>query len=98
LGVEIVKIFPGSQIGGPGFVKAVRGPMPWTYLMPTGGVAPTEENLRGWFEAGVACVGMGSNLVRKDWVAEGNFDAISATAEQALKIIQEVRSKTPIYY
>ena len=98
LGVEIVKIFPGSQIGGPGFVKAVRGPMPWTYLMPTGGVAPTEENLRGWFEAGVACVGMGSNLVRKDWVAEGNFDAISATAEQALKIIQEVRLKTPIYY
>jgi len=98
LGVEIVKIFPGSQIGGPGFVKAVRGPMPWTYLMPTGGVAPTEENLRGWFEAGVVCVGMGSNLVRKDWVAEANFDAIRIAAAQTLQIIQTIRSENPIFY
>ena len=98
LGVEIVKIFPGSQIGGPGFVKAVRGPMPWTYLMPTGGVAPTEENLRGWFEAGVACVGMGSNLVRKDWVAEANFDAIRIAAAQTLQIIQTIRLENPIFY
>jgi len=98
LGVEIVKIFPGSQIGGPGFVKAVRGPMPWTYLMPTGGVAPTEENLRGWFEAGVACVGMGSKMVRKDLIAAGDFDAVRDLAAGALKIIQDVRAVHPLFY
>ena len=98
LGVEIVKIFPGSQIGGPGFIKAVRGPMPWTYLMPTGGVAPTEENLRGWFEAGVACVGMGSKLVRKDLVAAGDFDAIRDAAAETLAIIKKIRSESPIFY
>jgi len=98
LGVEIVKIFPGSQIGGPGFVKAVRGPMPWTYLMPTGGVAPTEENLRGWFEAGVACVGIGSKLVRKDLVAAGDFDAIRELAVETLAIIKKIRPEHPIFY
>jgi 2-dehydro-3-deoxyphosphogluconate aldolase / (4S)-4-hydroxy-2-oxoglutarate aldolase len=97
LGVEIVKIFPGSQIGGPGFVKAVRGPMPWTYLMPTGGVAPSEENLRGWFEAGVACVGMGSKMVRKDLIAAGDFDAIRDLAAGALKIIRDVRADYPLF-
>ncbi len=98
LGVEIVKIFPGSQVGGPGFVKALRGPMPWTYLMPTGGVAPTEENLRGWFEAGVACVGMGSKLVRKDLVAAGDFDVIRDAAAETLAIIKKIRSEYPIFY
>ena len=49
LGAEVVKIFPGSQVGGPGFVKAVRGPFPWTSIMPTGGVEPTEDNLKKWF-------------------------------------------------
>jgi 2-dehydro-3-deoxyphosphogluconate aldolase/(4S)-4-hydroxy-2-oxoglutarate aldolase len=98
LGVEIVKIFPGSQIGGPGFVKAIRGPMPWTYLMPTGGVAPTEDNLRGWFEAGVACVGMGSKLVRKDLVAAGDFNAIRDAAAETLEIIRNIRSEYPIFY
>lgn len=98
LGVEIVKIFPGSQIGGPGFVKAVRGPMPWTYLMPTGGVAPTEENLRGWFEAGVACVGMGSKMVRKDLIAAGDFDGIRDLAAGALQIIKDIRAVHPLFY
>lgn len=98
LGVEIVKIFPGSEVGGPSFVKSIRAPMPWTYLMPTGGVAPTEENLRGWFEAGVACVGMGSKLVRKDLLTAGNFDAIRDTAAQTLAIIQKIRSEHSLFY
>jgi len=98
LGVEIVKIFPGSEVGGPGFVKSIRGPMPWTYLMPTGGVAPTEESLRGWFEAGVVCVGMGSNLVRKDMVAKGDFNGIGAIAAESLAIIRKVSPKRPLFY
>lgn len=98
MGVEIVKIFPGTQVGGPGFVKNVRGPMPWAYLMPTGGVSPSEENIRSWFEAGVACVGMGSELVKKELVEAGNFQAITEKAAQTLAWIQGVRAQHPIFY
>lgn len=96
LGVEIVKVFPGTQVGGPGFVKSVRAPMPWTYVMPTGGVAPTEENIRAWFEAGVAAVGMGSKLVRKDLVAGEDWTAISQLARQTLDWIRDVREEFPL--
>lgn len=97
LGVEIVKIFPGGQVGGPAFIKSVRAPMPWTLMMPTGGVAPTPENMRAWFEAGVACVGMGSKLIRKDLVAAGNFDEIRNIAAQTLSWIKSVRiERSPV--
>jgi 2-dehydro-3-deoxyphosphogluconate aldolase/(4S)-4-hydroxy-2-oxoglutarate aldolase len=92
LGVEIVKVFPGAQVGGPAFVKAVRGPMPWTRIMPTGGVDATEESIRAWFEAGAACVGIGSKLVRKDLVAAGDFDAISEKVAQVLVWVKEARA------
>lgn len=90
LGCEIVKLFPGD-IYGPNFVKGIKGPQPWTSIMPTGGVSPTRENLKGWFDAGVTCVGMGSKLIKKD--AQGNFDleAIKSLIENSLTIIQEVR-------
>lgn len=91
LGVEIVKIFPGSAVGGPGFVKAIKGPSPWTSIMPTGGVSATEDNLREWFEAGVSCVGMGSKLIVKSDVTSGNFDAISERVTQVLKWIAALR-------
>lgn len=93
LGAEVVKIFPGSSVGGPSFVKAVRGPCPWTSIMPTGGVAPTEDNLSAWFEAGVWCVGMGSKLFQKS--ADGSWDlgAIEAKTRDALAIIQRVRAE-----
>ena len=92
LGAEVVKIFPGSQVGGPGFVKAILGPCPWTSIMPTGGVSPDEENLRGWFEAGVHCVGMGSKLMVKD--ASGHFDyaGIEQKMREAIAIVKKVRN------
>ncbi len=90
LGCEIVKLFPGD-IYGPQFVKGIKGPQPWTSIMPTGGVSPTKENLKAWFDAGVTCVGMGSKLIKKD--AQGNFDLemIQSLIEDSLKIIQEVQ-------
>ncbi|MEW5959261.1 MAG: bifunctional 4-hydroxy-2-oxoglutarate aldolase/2-dehydro-3-deoxy-phosphogluconate aldolase [Chloroflexota bacterium] len=91
LGVEIVKIFPGSSVGGPDFVKAVLGPCPWTRLMPTGGVEATAESIKAWFAAGVACVGMGSNLIHKDLVAAGDFEAISNKVSQVLAWINAAR-------
>ena len=91
LGAEVVKIFPGSQVGGPDFVKAVLGPMPWTSIMPTGGVTPDEENLKAWFEAGVTCVGMGSQLFPKEILDNKNYDYISEKCAEVLKTIQKYK-------
>jgi 2-dehydro-3-deoxyphosphogluconate aldolase/(4S)-4-hydroxy-2-oxoglutarate aldolase len=97
LGVEIVKIFPGSQLGGAGFVKAVRGPMRWTRIIPTGGVSPTKENIYGWIQAGAACVGMGSKLITKEAVAAGDYASITANVRQVLAWIKEARGgQSPI--
>ncbi|CAN5622446.1 bifunctional 4-hydroxy-2-oxoglutarate aldolase/2-dehydro-3-deoxy-phosphogluconate aldolase [soil metagenome] len=93
LGAEIVKIFPGQQVGGPEFVKAVKGPFPWTSIMPTGGVEPTEENLTGWFKAGVTCVGMGSQLITKDIIAENNYEKLKDLAAEALSIVKKLKAK-----
>jgi len=90
LGCEIVKLFPGG-IYGPEFVKAVRGPQPWTSIMPTGGVAPTKENLEGWFKAGVTCVGMGSKLIAKKTNGTFDYDKIQAKTKEALDIIKGLK-------
>jgi 2-dehydro-3-deoxyphosphogluconate aldolase/(4S)-4-hydroxy-2-oxoglutarate aldolase len=91
-GAEICKIFPGETVGGPQFVKAVLAPRPWSRLMPTGGVSPTEESLKSWFQAGVCAVGMGSSLISKDWVKAGQFAEISRAISQSLAWIQAARS------
>lgn len=93
LGVEIVKAFPGTAVGGPGFVKAVLGPMPWTRVMPTGGVDATEESIRAWFQAGAACVGIGSKLITKQLVAAEDFGGISAKVAEVLDWIEQARSE-----
>ena len=93
LGCEIVKVFPGSQLGGPGFVKAIKAPCPWAKIMPTGGVAPTWENLKGWFDAGVTCVGMGSGMVRSDLIAAGDWAGITALVVKGLALIRKARGQ-----
>lgn len=90
LGCDIVKLFPGS-VYGPNFVKAIRGPQPWTTIMPTGGVSPTEENLSSWFDAGVVCVGLGSKLIGKDLLTKGDFKGLSVQVKSALEIVRKVR-------
>ncbi len=91
-GAEIVKVFPGETIGGPTFVKAVLGPRPWSRIMPTGGVSAAKDNLREWFDAGVACVGMGSHLIRGEWVKGGSFDEIEQQTRVVLAYISQIRS------
>ena len=90
LGCEIVKLFPGSTYG-PGFVKAIRGPQPWTSIMPTGGVNTSEENLNGWFDAGVTCVGMGSQLISKEVLASQDFVSLKQTVAKTLALIQKLK-------
>jgi 2-dehydro-3-deoxyphosphogluconate aldolase/(4S)-4-hydroxy-2-oxoglutarate aldolase len=91
LGCEIIKLFPGSTYG-PGFVKAIKGPQPWTSIMPTGGVSTEESNLKAWFDAGVTCVGMGSKLISKDIIAKGDFEKLRKEVKSALAIIQRLQS------
>jgi 2-dehydro-3-deoxyphosphogluconate aldolase / (4S)-4-hydroxy-2-oxoglutarate aldolase len=90
-GAEICKIFPGAQVGGPSFVKAIKGPCPWTSLMPTGGVEPTEESLKAWFGAGVTCVGMGSQLITKEIIHRGNYSDLTNKVKQVFEILEEIR-------
>ena len=90
-GCDLTKIFPAGNVGGPSFVKNVLAPMPWSMIMATGAVEPTEENLSAWFKAGVTVVGMGSKLFPKDVIAAGNWSAISEKCREALAIIAAAR-------
>ena len=93
LGCEIIKIFPGKEVGGPSFVKAIKGPCPWVSIMPTGGVEPTEASLKGWFDAGAACVGMGSNMITKEMLKAANYQGIGANIRVTLELIRKIRAK-----
>lgn len=91
VGCDLCKIFPAGNVGGPSFVKNIKAPMPWSMIMATGAVEPTEENLSAWFKAGVTCVGMGSKLFPKEMIAAGNWEAISTLCRDALATIKKYR-------
>ncbi|MDR0573481.1 MAG: bifunctional 4-hydroxy-2-oxoglutarate aldolase/2-dehydro-3-deoxy-phosphogluconate aldolase [Tannerella sp.] len=90
-GCDLCKIFPAGSVGGPSFVSNVKAPMPWTMIMATGAVEPTEDNLTKWFKAGVTAVGMGSKLFPKEAVSSGNWDAITTLCKNALGYIQKAK-------
>ncbi len=89
LGVDVVKAFPGDVLG-PQFVKAVKGPVPYAKIMPTGGVSL--ENLESWFASGVFAVGMGSSLTHPGGVS-GDMDRVTATARQVISSIAKIRGR-----
>ena len=91
-GCEIVKIFPGDSLG-PAFVKAVKGPSPWTSIMPTGGVKPEEDNLRAWFDAGVSCVGLGSQLISAEVIGRKDYDMLRQNVSRVVEIIANLRKR-----
>ena len=93
LGADIVKIFPGSSVGGPGFVKDVLAPMPWSSIMPTGGVDVTEESLKPWFDAGVVSVGMGSKLASSDVVANNDWATLEQRSRDVVALIKTLKNK-----
>lgn len=90
LGCEVVKLFPAAVLG-PAFVKAIKGPQPWTSVMPSGGVTTDKDNLKGWFDAGVTCVGMGSSLITKDIIQKSDFEALQKSVSEVLRTISEIR-------
>lgn len=83
-GANLVKVFPGNVVG-PGFIKAIKGPMPWLKLMVTGGVEPTPESLNDWFKAGVTAVGIGSQLF------SGESSDYAALKERVAMLMEEVK-------
>ena len=90
-GAEIVKVFPGESVGGPGFVRAVMAPCPWHRLLPTGGVDATEASIREWIAAGAAAVCLGSKLITVQAVKARQFDTISEKVAQCLGWIKQGR-------
>ena len=93
LGCEIVKLFPGASVGGADFVKAVMGPMPWTKIMPTGGVDVTEASLKPWFDAGIVACGMGSHLITKALLDAGDYAGIEARVRDTVQLIKTIRGR-----
>jgi 2-dehydro-3-deoxyphosphogluconate aldolase / (4S)-4-hydroxy-2-oxoglutarate aldolase len=91
LGCEIVKLFPGASVGGPEFVKAVLGPMPWTKIMPTGGVDPDAASIAKWFGSGIVAAGMGSKLITDAAVKAGDWDGIAAQVRSAVDAVKAFR-------
>ncbi|MDR1719762.1 MAG: bifunctional 4-hydroxy-2-oxoglutarate aldolase/2-dehydro-3-deoxy-phosphogluconate aldolase [Dysgonamonadaceae bacterium] len=91
-GCDLCKVFPGEVLG-PAFVKALRAPMPWSMLMVTGGVKPEESNLKAWFDAGVTCVGMGSNLFPAETIKAGKWEEITRLCAAALETAGRVRNE-----
>ena len=89
-GCDVCKLFPADVLGV-AFVKAIKGPMPWTKLMITGGVKPEESNIKAWFDAGATCVGMGSNLFPGEVLATKNWGKITKLCKEALAIVKQVR-------
>ena len=88
LGTDVVKLFPGS-LGGPAYLKALRGPFPEIPFMPTGGVSL--DNIAAWFDAGAMAVGAGSDLCPPALAKAGNFAAITARAEAYADVVARAR-------
>nr|WP_299343167.1 bifunctional 4-hydroxy-2-oxoglutarate aldolase/2-dehydro-3-deoxy-phosphogluconate aldolase [Allomuricauda sp.] len=90
LGAKLLKAFPGNVLG-PGFIKSVKAVYPKVPIMPTGGVKPTEENLSAWYNAGVHCVGMGSQLFKKDVIESGRFNDLTESVSNTIQTIKKLR-------
>lgn len=91
-GAEVVKLFPGNILG-PDFIKAMKGPMPHTKMMVTGGVEPTEESLNTWFSAGAMCVGIGSQLLPKAVLDSGDWNKLEEKISFVMSLVG--RRNTP---
>ena len=81
--MEFVKLFPAQEVGGPSFVKAVKGPLPHVSIVATGGVEIEAASFKEWFSAGVDVVGLGSALFPKAAIESGKFSEVTAQVKKA---------------
>ncbi len=92
-GMDTVKIFPAKQLGGPGFIKAVKAVFPDMRFMTTGGVEPTEEDISNWFKAGVTAVGIGSQLFPATWLENNQYALVTEHVKKIIQYIENVKNK-----
>lgn len=92
-GASLVKLYPAKQLGGPAFLKAIKGPCPWSEVMVTGGVSLSQEDLKDWFEAGVDCLGVGSVLFSSQRIRAGDYSSITQELRIALEVIRQIKKK-----
>jgi 2-dehydro-3-deoxyphosphogluconate aldolase / (4S)-4-hydroxy-2-oxoglutarate aldolase len=90
VGVKFIKLFPGDMLG-PKFLSGIKDIFPNLLFMPTGGVDTTQENIGGWFKAGVCAVGMGSKLISKDLMAAKDYATIEKTTREVLALIKTIK-------
>lgn len=93
LGCDLVKLFPGSSVGGPDFVKAILGPMPWAKIMPTGGVDPDEASIAKWFGSGIVAAGMGSKLVTDAAIQARDWAGVEAKVRETVNAVAAFRAR-----
>lgn len=94
MGCDVVKLFPAESVGGPDFLRAVRAPCPWVQAVPTGGVEPTVESMRRWFDAGAPAVGMGSKLLPNEMIADRDWDGIEQKIAATVVAVREARNES----
>ena len=87
-GADIVKLFP-AEVGGPGLIKMIHGPLPQVRILPTGGVSL--ETLPAYIKAGACAVGLGSTLVEKDALANGDMERIRSLSAQYVELVKTTR-------
>jgi 2-dehydro-3-deoxyphosphogluconate aldolase/(4S)-4-hydroxy-2-oxoglutarate aldolase len=91
-GVDVIKIFPASSFGGPAYLKALREPLPFLRLMPTGGV--DESNLRAYLDAGAAGFGLGGSLVDRKTAAAGDWAVVVERARRVMAAVSAWRAES----
>ena len=89
-GIGFIKLFPGNMLG-PDFLSGIKDIFPRLLFMPTGGVDTTQENIAGWFKAGVCAVGMGSKLVSKKLMEAKDYTTIESDTKTVLALIQTIK-------
>ncbi|HEY2823098.1 MAG TPA: bifunctional 4-hydroxy-2-oxoglutarate aldolase/2-dehydro-3-deoxy-phosphogluconate aldolase [Candidatus Acidoferrum sp.] len=90
-GSDFVKVFPAGNVGGPKYIKALKGPLPDVPLIPTGGV--NLQTASEFLEAGAAALGIGGELVHPGHLKSGNTEAIIGAAKKFVAIVKETRAK-----
>lgn len=90
-GASLVKIFP-AEVLGPTFIKALKGPCPWTRMMPSGGVTLEPANLLAWFQSGAECVAIGTQLFSTEIMEEGRMELLEERIHTTLLTIKSIRN------
>jgi 2-dehydro-3-deoxyphosphogluconate aldolase / (4S)-4-hydroxy-2-oxoglutarate aldolase len=95
-GAELIKIFPADALGGPDFVRALKGPLPWLKVVVTGGVRATDESLTEWFDAGAEVLGLGSELIGKDVIIRSDYIGLQKQLARLLSTARKIRGNISI--